>query len=110
MKNKYKIIISKLAEDDLLEILEYYNNGNVDLCKKTYFAIEDKISKLKEYPFQGRTVPELEKQNITDYRELIEGNYRIIYSLQEETILTNTILDSRRNIEELIIKKLMRNY
>ena len=62
------------------------------------------------FPEQGRVVPELEQQNIIDYRELIQGNYRIIYAIQEHTVIIHTIIDSRRNLEDLIIKKLMRKY
>lgn len=73
-------------------------------------SFEEKIDTLKTFPEQGRIVPELEKQNIVDYRELIEGNYRIIYAIQGDTVIIHTIIDSRRNLEDLIIKKLMRNY
>jgi toxin ParE1/3/4 len=110
MSKKYKIIISKFAEDDLYEILDYYKSVNFDFAEKLLVSIEDKIQKLKSFPEQGRVVPELEQQGIIDYRELIEGNYRIMYALQEHTAIIHTIIDSRRNLEDLIIKKLMRNY
>ncbi len=115
MKKIYKIIFSKFAEDDLIEITEYYKNLNIESCKSLFLAIEDKVNKLKvnqlkEFPSHGRIVPELEDQNINDYRELIEGNYPIIYSIQENSIFIHTIVDSRRNLEELIIKKLIRYY
>ena len=55
-------------------------------------------------------MPELEKQDIVEYRELIEGNYRIIYAVREQKVIIYTIIDARRNFEELIIKKLMRLY
>jgi len=32
---------------------------------------------------RGRQLPELEKQGILSYQELIEGNYRIVYSGSE---------------------------
>lgn len=110
MSKKYKTIISRFAEDDLYEIIDYYKSINFDFAAKLLVSIEEKIQKLKSFPEQGRVVPELEQQNIIDYRELIEGNYRIIYAIQEDTIIIHTIIDSRRNLEDLIIKKLMRNY
>ena len=103
MNKKYRVIFSNFAEDDLKEI-------NIEFSKSIFFSIEGKVQNLKDFPEFGRIVPELEKQNILEYRELVEGNYRIIYSIQDEYITIHTIVDSRRNIEELIIKKLMRFY
>ena len=108
MNKKYRIIFSKFAENDLLNIVEYYNNINKSYAKNLFSNIEEKIIKLKTFPDQGRIVSELEKQNIIDYRELIEGNYRIIYTVQENNIIIHTIIDSRRNLEDLLIQKLMR--
>ncbi len=102
MKKEYKTFISRYAEDDLIEIIDYFYSINQ--------TIENKIDTLKTFPEQGGIVPELEKQNISNYRELTDGNYRIIYSIQEETVYIHTIVDSRRNLEEILIKKLMRYY
>jgi toxin ParE1/3/4 len=110
MSKNYRTIISRFAEDDLYELLDYYKSINFEFSEKLLISIEDKIKKLKIFPEQGRIVPELEQQNILDYRELIEGNYRIIYAIQENTVIIHTIIDSRRNLEDLIIKKLIRNY
>ncbi|MFP4383811.1 MAG: type II toxin-antitoxin system RelE/ParE family toxin [Spirochaetia bacterium] len=110
MSKKYKTIISRFAEDDLYEIIDYHKSINIDFAEKLLVSIEDKIKNLKLFPEQGRVVPELEQQNIIDYRELIQGNYRIIYAIQEHTVIIHTIIDSRRNLEDLIIKKLMRKY
>ena len=110
MKKKYKTFISRYAEDDLIEIIDYFYSINQEFSTKLLITIENKIDTFKTFPEQGRIVPELEKQNISDYRELIEGNYRIIYSIQDEIVYIHTIVDSRRNLEEILIKKLIRYY
>jgi len=108
MEKTYNVIISHLAELDLNEIIEYYINVNENYVEKIILQFEDKISNLSHFPEIGRIVPELEKQNILHYRELIEGNYRIIYEIQECKVIVHTIIDARRNFEELIIRKLLR--
>ena len=110
MDSIYKRIFYRYAEDDLLEIIDYYYEINPDFSKKLLLIMEETVDELKTFPERGRIVPELETQNINDYRELIENNYRIIYSIQEKTVIVHTIIDSRRNFEELIIKKLVRFY
>ena len=59
-------------------------------------------------PQKGRTVPELKEHNIDDYKELIEENYRIVYRIFEEEVLLVAVIDGRRNVEEVLIRKLQR--
>jgi addiction module RelE/StbE family toxin len=110
MPRAYKTIFSRYAEDDLTEIIEYYRSVNPEYALKLLETMEARINELKNYPERGRIVPELEEQNIVDYRELIESSYRIIYAIQESIVIIYTIIDGRRNFEELIIGKLMRYY
>lgn len=65
---------------------------------------------LKKHPRSVRVVPELEKQGILHYRELIQGYYRIVYEISDDKIIIHTIIDGRRNFEDLIISKLSRYY
>jgi len=110
MRKQYKTIISRYAEDDLVEILDYYTTKNEVYAHKLLMVFEKRIEELKDYPESGRVVPELEKQNILEYRELVEGNYRIIYAIEDKIVTIHTIIDSRRNLEDLLIKKLLRMY
>ena len=110
MSKIYKVVFSRYAEDDLLEIIDYYLTINQQYSKKLLDTIEGRIKELKKLPERGRVVPELERQNINEYRELLEGNYRIIYAIQSDTVIVHTIIDGRRNIEEILINKLMRYY
>ena len=91
-----EIIISEFAETDLDEIASYYS------------SFEENVLSLQKHPKSGRTVPELERQGITKYRELIQEYYRIVYEISGNTIIVHTIIDGRRNFEEIIISKLSR--
>jgi len=108
--NKFKTIFSRYAELDLIEILDYYQDLNPTYTKKILDRIEKRVEELKEFPERGRVVPELERQNIMNYRELIEENYRIIYSIESKIVMIHSILDGRRNLEELLVRKFMNYY
>ena len=95
MKDK-KIIISKFAEDDLTEIADYYNALNPLYVER--------------FPRSGRIVPELERQGIEKYRELIQDNYRIVYEITDDKVIIHTIIDGRRNLDDILISKLTRYY
>ena len=108
MAEIYHPIFTKFAEDDFIEILDYYVDRNPEYIPKLVQKFESGIDELIKFPQRGRIIPELEKKSITDYRELIEGNYRIIYFIKEKDVLILSIIDSRRNFEDIIITKLMR--
>lgn len=110
MSSIYKTVFSRYAEDDLVEILDYFSSKDPEYSLKLLKTIENRVAVLKKFPERGRIVPELESQNIIEYRELIEGNYRIIFAIQDKTVIIHTIIDARRDFEELIMNKLMRYY
>ena len=107
---RFKTVFSRYAEIDLIEILDYYQEMNPTYTKKILDRVEKRVEDLKQFPERGRVVPELERQNIMNYRELIEENYRIIYSIESNSVIIHSILDSRRNLEELLVRKFMYYY
>lgn len=109
MKDK-KIIISRFAEDDLNEIADYYNSLNPLYVKRVMSEFEDNVFSLEKFPKSGRIVPELERQGIEKYRELIQEHYRIIYEISGDYVIIHTVIDGRRNLEDILINKLTRYY
>ncbi|MGI5172290.1 type II toxin-antitoxin system RelE/ParE family toxin [Treponema sp. OMZ 840] len=105
-----EIIVSRFAEDDLNEIVEYYFSVSRNYIEKVISEFEKNIMSLQKYPKSGRIVPELEKQGISQYRELIQGYYRIVYEISGDKVVIHTIIDGRRNFEDIIISKLSRYY
>ena len=104
------VIVSQFAEDDLNEIIEYDFSLSPNYVENIVSEFETNIISLQEYPKRGRMVPELERQGISQYRELIQGYYRIVYEISEDKILVHTIIDGRRNVEDILISKLSRYY
>ena len=58
-------------------------------------------------PNRGRLVPELKDQGILQYRELIHPPWRIIYRISENKVYVLSVLDARRNIEDILLKRLL---
>lgn len=104
-----KVLVSDFAMEDLREIVAYYQSLNKNYVEKVIAEFEENIFSLKQFPRSGRIVPELERQGIENYRELIHHPYRIIYEIQEDAVIIHTIIDGRRNFQDLIISKLTRN-
>ena len=105
-----EVIISQFAEDDLNKIVEYYFSLNPNYVENIVSEFETNVLSLQQYPKRGRIVPELDRQGISQYRELIQGYYRIVYEISEDKVIVHTIIDGRRNFEDIIISKLSRYY
>ena len=103
-----QIIWSEDAGNEFLDILSYYlekygKEKTLDISER----IIKKIEKLPSFPKQGKISPELYEIGITEIREIIELPWRIFYKVESTTIYIISILDSRRNIEELLYKKVI---
>ena len=105
-----EVLVTEFAKEDLREILEYYQSSSQKYVEKVISDFQENILSLNKHPKSGRIVPELERQGIENYRELIQGNYRIIYEISGEIVIVHTIIDGRRNFEDIIISKLTREY
>lgn len=72
---------SKLAKDDLQDIYDYISNDSERYALQMVDRLVVRTEILMLHSKTGRVVPEFEDENL---RELIEGNYRIIYYLISE--------------------------
>ena len=106
---KYTVYWSKIAQDDLIEIIEYISLDSQSIAEEIFEKIKKQTMKLESFPERGRIVPELDFHNINNYRELIVTPWRIIYRIEEQKVYILSMIDSRRNFEDIILKKLMRN-
>ena len=83
-----KIIWSPLSIDRATEIARYIAQDNPSAAKKWVETLFGKVQQLKSSPQSGRVVPETHSEDI---RELLYGNYRIIYRLEEKRISILTV-------------------
>ncbi len=107
MSREYNIIWADIAEKDLKNIIEYIADDSPINALKVFKKIKEKASSLYSFPDRDRLVPELRDQGILQYRELIHSPWQIIYRISENTVYVLSILDARRNIEDILLKRLL---
>ena len=95
------------AKSDLLKIVGYIKEDNADAAKNVYERLREKAQSIKLFPLRGRVVPELLKEGITLYREIVARPYRIMYRIENDTVYIMAIFDSRQNVEEILLQKLL---
>jgi len=105
---KFKVGWSEVAEDDLMGILEYIAADSPDQVSKKLKEIKKQAGNLVSFPEKGRLVPELLAQGILIYREFIVPPWRTIYRITENNVYVLSVLDSRRNIEDILLSRLTR--
>jgi addiction module RelE/StbE family toxin len=108
MPKKYRVKWTKSAKDDILNIISYIKKDSPSIAKAVYTKIKEQANLSNFFPLKGRIVPELEKEGITTYREIVTPPWRIIYTIGSDTIYIIAILDSRQNIEEILIQKIIK--
>ncbi len=106
MKKSYDVRWSKTSARDLTDIIEYIAGDSPSYAHQVFKGIKRKASSLYTCPDRGRIVPELQDQGITQYRELIIAPWRIIYRISERNVYVLSVLDSRRNMEDILLKRL----
>ena len=77
----YKLVWTKLARRDLRGIVQYIARNNPEAARQVGESILVSVELLRENPGLGRKVPERDDESI---REIIRGNYRIIYRSAED--------------------------
>ncbi len=103
---KHKVIWTKFAEFDLENIIEYSKCDSIDIAKDIFFTIKKECQTLDTLPERKRVVPDLQQIGISKYRELIHKRWRIIFKIQDDTIYILLVIDSSRNIEDILFQRL----
>lgn len=78
-----KIIWTEIALDDLRLIHEYICKDSKVYADRFIDKFFNRVDQLENFPKSCRVVPEFDSEII---RELIEGNYRIIYQINTDHI------------------------
>lgn len=79
-----QIIWNQQSINDLNNISAYIAKDSPKYADSTVDRIFERTEVLKSHPNTGRIVPEINRKEI---RELIEGNYRIMYKVIDKNIV-----------------------
>ena len=99
---------ASVAAEDFREIVEHLHSESPHAALEFIDQIDRAIRRLESHPKMGRIVPELRRQNITRYRELIVPPWRVFYRIEPQTIYVVSLIDGRRNVEEILLERLLR--
>jgi plasmid stabilization system protein ParE len=108
MSEKYKVIWAATAEDDLADIVAHIANNSPASALKILEEIKEASLELYHLPERGCIVPELQDQGILQYRGLIARPWQVMYRTEGKNVFVLSVLDSRRNAEDILLDRLTR--
>ncbi len=88
-----KVVWTVEAIERLKEIDAYIAESSPVEAERFIDLLLERGDSLAEFPESGRKVPEYD---LEDFRELIEGNYRIIYRVRDDVVEIETVFESHR--------------
>jgi plasmid stabilization system protein ParE len=104
---KLPVVWTSVAERDLAGIVSHLYRDSPSAARRVLKRLEQQASSLETLPDRGRIVPELEALDIRTYRELIIRPHRLIYSVQRDRVVVFAVLESRRDLEDLLLRRLL---
>jgi toxin ParE1/3/4 len=93
-----KIIWTEFAIEDLKLIHEYISKDSKVYGDRFIQKMISRVDQLESNPQSGRVVPEFNTEMI---RELIEGNYRIIYKINSDVVGIIRVHHSARQLKSM---------
>jgi toxin ParE1/3/4 len=98
------------AVQDLIEIFTFVAlNDSIAKAERLVNSLESVCQKLEIFPERGHVPQEFLSLGIDKYLEIHFKPYRIFYEIDNNSVYILTILDGRRNIQEILISRLIRN-
>ena len=96
-----KVYWTESAIDQLENIFDYYKfKANIKVARNLVTKIIDRTIQLEKLPESGQ-LEELLKTKKNKYRYLVEGNYKIIYWIEDKYVKIAAVFDTRQNPTKL---------
>lgn len=105
----FQVLIAEDAERDIADIHAYVaETDSAQKADRLVDKLEELCAKLAELPERGNVPPELRAIGITEYREVHYKPYRVIYRVLERRVVVYCVLDGRRDMQSLLMRRLIR--
>ncbi|KLJ00773.1 type II toxin-antitoxin system RelE/ParE family toxin [Luteimonas sp. FCS-9] len=100
---------TQTAKHDLSAIIDYIAAENPHAALATLDTLQQRTATLESHSERGRIVPELGDAGLSQYRELVVKPWRILYLSGTDAVHVVAVLDSRRDLQTLLLERLMRS-
>jgi toxin ParE1/3/4 len=95
-----QIIWDPVALDHLHGIAAYIAKDSPAAARRLVQRIFDRVERLEKFPLSGGYIAEDDRKI---YREIIQGNYRVIYRVEEGKVLIVAVYHAARLLDRGLI-------
>ena len=103
----FEALLTRDVERDLEKLYDYIaahdTVGNAD---RVLDRIEKALHSLSSFPERGSHTKELLALGIREYRQTFFKPYRLIYRIVEQRVYVYLIVDGRRDMQALLVRRL----
>ncbi len=97
------------AEEDLKDLRRHIlRNFGDAVWRESYRKIKESVTLLQSAPQSGFIPGELGDLNPSQYRQIISGMNRILYEIRGDALYIHLVCDSRRDMQTLLSRRLLR--
>jgi toxin ParE1/3/4 len=102
------VLIGEGAEQDLESLVDYIarQHGPAD-AQRVLDRLMDAVSGLRQLPSRGSHPPELLTLGIKSFRQVFFKPWRVIYEVTDRSVIVHVIVDGRRDLESLLLRRLI---
>jgi toxin ParE1/3/4 len=104
----FRVAWTREAVRDLVDIAAYIAADSPKNARRLLKKLRKRTGTLETAPRRGRIVPELSSFGIRTFRELVAKPYRIVYRMTEDTVYVLAVLDARRELQDILLERLLR--
>jgi toxin ParE1/3/4 len=105
----YRVVWAEAAARDLEQIVLFIASDTPLTAERLLRKLRRGAQSLTRSPLRGRIVPELLHFGMRRWRELIVRPYRLVYRVAGRTVVVLAVFDGRRDLEDILLERLVRD-
>lgn len=106
---KYRVVWAKVAARDLEEIVLFVASDSPVAAERLLEKLRRKALSLAAGPLRARIVPELLRFGMRRWREIVVVRpYRLVYRVSGHVVVVLAVFDGRRDLDEVLLERLVR--
>ena len=107
-EGRFRVVWSEAAVRDLEDIVSFVARDAPLDAERLLERLEARASSLVAHPGRGRLVPELLRFGVRAWREQVVRPHRLVYRIAGRTVVVLAVFDARRDLEDILLERLIR--
>ena len=104
-----KVVFLQSARTDLQQPRRYLvSKFGGHPWREALARIQRDVAELESLPRKDSIPPELAELGTPNYRQIVSGMCRIIYEIDDQTVYIHLVVDTRRDLKDVLAKRLLR--